>query len=286
MYSASQAMVKTHGTYEPLPHCAELKSLYDIGWRPMKGEFIMIAGRPASYKSSFALWWVLNMGLRTLYFSADMSDKEASLRLASCIEGVDVNTVQARIDAGGDDARRILDRLDASGVSFSFGSPIRWSDLEAEIGAWVEIWDEFPEVLVVDNLMDCEESESGYEAQMATMQSLHDMCRETGMTVIVLHHATDKTMGDWSHYPPGRDEIKNKLGEKPQQTLTVAINTQDNELNVAIVKQRMGPCWPKADKYVALDLHADTCSFKHKPYSERHKQFQANAARKLRTVSV
>lgn len=72
--------------------------------------------------------------------------------------------------------------------------------------------------------------------------------------MIVLHHASDKTLDAKSNpwKPPSRDQIKNGLSEKPELTLTVALDPINKEFYVACVKQRDGFCDPSASRYVGL----------------------------------
>ena len=67
-------------------------------------------------------------------------------------------------------------------------------------------------------------------------------------------HASDKgERGRNSpHEPPPRAEIKNGLSEKPESVLTIALNPHTNELNVAIVKQRLGASDPSGRQYVGM----------------------------------
>jgi ABC-type cobalamin/Fe3+-siderophores transport system ATPase subunit len=57
--------------------------------------------------------------------------------------------------------------------------------------------------------MDFDNAESDYTEQMAVMSSLTELARDTGATVIILHHATDKgwaaTTEPWQ--PPSRAQV-------------------------------------------------------------------------------
>lgn len=237
---------------------AGLEPLYRWGFTPRHGQFIMVAGRSGSQKSGLALYWVEEMGLPTLYVSADMSAFTASARLASMSTNETTEQIEAAMKAGHKD--RYLDALADSKITFSFGSPIHWRALDEEIEAYVELYDAYPQVIVVDNLMDVENAESDYTEQMAVMSSLTELTRHTGSTVIVMHHASDKSFSD-SWMPPARKEIKNGLGEKPELVLTVALDNQTNDYRIAVVKQRMGRQDPDARDFVLLKADPEHTRF-------------------------
>lgn len=256
MLNASRALDLNAESAPKLPTVPALGPLYRKGTIPRKGELIMIAGRSGHQKSGFALWWVCEMNLPTLYFSADMNGFQASVRLACKMTGCTTDEVEAALREPRQ-RREILDLLAGVNITFSFGSPIKWRSIDHELDAYVELWGAFPDVIVVDNLMDIEGCEDDYKAQMTAMQSLSDLSRDTGSTVIVLHHATDKSAE--ARYdpdlPPSRADVKNGLAEKPELALTVALSPHTSEFRIATVKQRMGPSDQSGRKFATL--HAD-----------------------------
>ncbi|MCD7438967.1 AAA family ATPase [Streptomyces lincolnensis] len=246
-----------------LPRIEAFDALYGMGCRPRHGEVIMIAGRSGTQKSGFALFWVASMNLPTLYFSADMSAFTASSRLASMQTGDTTEMVEAGMGAGGRHREEYLAALTPLNVTFSFGSPINWKTVDEELEAYVELWDAYPAVMVFDNLMDFEGAESDYTEQMAVMSGLTELARATGATVIVLHHASDKSWeaksDPWA--PPSRDQVKGGLSEKPELSLSVALDPTSHEYRVAVIKQRMGPCDPTARRYASMRCHPEVTRF-------------------------
>ena len=266
MLTARRALSLNISAGAELPRVPALRKLYEYGVRPRQGEQIMIAGRSGTQKSGFALWWTLQMNLPTLYFSADMSPFQASARTASCLmgettESVEIGMRDARVRA------EYMERLKDCNISFSFGSPIRWANVEQELNAYVETWNSYPNIIVIDNLMDVEYAESDYTEQMNVMQSLHDLGRETGMNQLVLHHASDKSMNARSdpYSPPGRDEIKNGLGEKPELVLGVALDPHNQDYRIAPLKQRMGKCDPTGRSFVVMKAVPELTRFEDMP---------------------
>lgn len=266
MFRARSALKRNAASSPKLPYISDFEPLYKMGYNPHAGELIMVAGRSGNMKSTFALWWIQRLHLPTLYFSADMSAFQASTKLASyqlqktvdqVAEDMHVESDGTYTDPGA--AEHVLERLEASPIHFSFGTPIRQSVMVDELNAWVDLYNSYPAVIVIDNLMDMEGCEVGYEEQSLAMQSLSNLSRQTGATVFVLHHATDK--GEKAKQdpfaPPPRSEIKNGLSEKAEQVLTVAIDNRDNSFKVAVVKQRMGYTDASAQNYAVFGVNPD-----------------------------
>ncbi|MDG4783227.1 AAA family ATPase [Micromonospora sp. WMMD961] len=243
-----------------LPRVPAFKALYDRGVRPRHGQVIMVAGRSGTQKSGLALYWTAHMRLPTLYFSADMSAFTASSRLASMA----VRETTEQVEAGmAVNPEKYVKALTDVPITFSFGSPITWRQVDEELEAYVELWDAYPQVIVFDNLMDFENAESDYTEQMAVMSQATELARATGSTVILMHHASDKSWeaksDPWA--PPSRDQVKGGLSEKPELSLSVALDPNDLTYRIACIKQRMGPCDPTARSYAVLHAEPDYTMF-------------------------
>lgn len=245
-----------------LPRVPDLEPLYRMGVRPRHGEVVMIAGRSGTQKSGFALWWTAQMSLPTLYFSADMSPFTASARIASMFIGEPTEAIEERMLRGGLAKQQCIDAIDSVPITFAFGS-LNWQTVDEELESYVELWDRYPEVVVFDNLMDFENAESDYTEQMAVMSNATAFARETGATTILLHHATDKSMDakNAPYDPPSRQEVKGGLSEKPELTLSVALDPNTLEYKVACIKQRMGPSDPAARRYAILRAEPNLTRF-------------------------
>lgn len=253
MLNALNALRKAADSAPELPRLPELKALYNSGCRIRKGEVVMIAGRSGTQKSGFALWWVSQMNLPTLYLSADMNAWQASIRLACSLTGMTTEEVEEVMQADGMAARDLDKTLSASQIAFRFGA-ITYVGIDYELAAWVERFNSYPEVIVIDNLMDVEDAQSDYAAQMEVMQMSSQLAEATGATVVILHHASDKNWNaeNRAYMPPSRQEVKGGLSEKPHLSLSVAIDPDLLDYRVAVIKQRMGPCDPTGNSYVTL----------------------------------
>ncbi len=267
MLTAQQAFRQSAASMPPLPLPPELKALWSFGGGagviPRQGQFITISGRSGSQKSGFALFWVRKMGLPALYISGDMTPFEATSRLA----GMETGHTQADIEQWWSDpieGQVYTAALQDSNISFSFGNPITEDALIGELNAWVEIHNSYPEIVVIDNLMDMEGcAEEDNSALRGAMSYLYGLVMDTGCTVILISHATDKSDRGESlpGMPASRREVKGGIAEKPQIMLSVALDPDTLEFRVAVIKNRNGPQDPSAKTYAILQAYPEVTRF-------------------------
>lgn len=263
MLTAGRALRLNHEGGKPMPEIPALKALYNYGVTIRQGSIVMVAGRSGSQKSGFSMFMALEWDLPTLYFSGDMSAFTASTRVASSVLGMTTEEIEQAMAEGGPRAEQVLEALADSKIQFSFGSPITWRQIDEELDAYVELHNAFPAVIVLDNLMDFEGgAESDYTAQMAVMQNVTEMARATGSTILIMHHASDKSWDAKTdpYRPPSRNEVKGGLSEKPELSLSVALEP-NLTFNVAVIKNRSGKQDPTANTWVRLRCHPEYTRF-------------------------
>jgi predicted ATP-dependent serine protease len=243
---------------EPLPRVPELRYLYDYGFLPRRGQFLMVAGQPGAGKSAFILWWTVKMNVRTLYFSADMDAFTAITRLAACISGFEVNAIADAIE--NEASGFIEEALNDSKVQFCFDSGPTLQDIADEIDAYVELWDAFPELIVIDNAMNVE-AEYGEEhaGLRLVLKEVHRMARECGAAVFMLHHTREEG-NPW--LPQSRDKVQGKVNQLPERILTVAFDTSASKFLFAPVKNRSGKQDATGNTYFALTAVPERATFK------------------------
>lgn len=264
MFTLQRALTRNSDSGKPLPKIAAFRDLYGLKCTPRHGEVVMIVGRSGTQKSGLALFWADEMNLPTLYFSADMSAFTASMRLASKRTGLTTEELELIFASGSSvEQQSVLDAVADSQVRFSFGSPITWQQVDDELSAWVAMHNSYPAVICIDNLMDVDGAEADYQAQMEVMQTASDLARDTGATVLLMHHASDKSWeaktDPWQ--PPSRDQVKGGLSEKPELSLSVALDPHTLQYRIAVIKQRMGPCDPTARTYAVLRCEPEFTRF-------------------------
>lgn len=215
----------------------------------------MIYGQPGSGKSTFVEWLMNQMDVPTLYFSADMDATDAISRLGAQRMGWTVDTVKDAIQNGGIDF--ISSELEGSKIQWCFDADPTLDDIADELDAYVETWDQYPTVIVVDNAMNVEgEAEDEHGGLRFVLKELHRLAHSTGIAVFVLHHAREE--GNPS-YPPPRAQLQGKVSQLPEIALGVAL--ADGEYRIAVTKHRSGKQDAAAKSWVTLMADAERANF-------------------------
>lgn len=217
----------------------------------------MVAGMPAAYKSMFTLALCNAMDLPTLYVSADSDPATQLSRLAAMRTGFMSRDLRENITA-----QPVVDALSTSKIRFSFESnPDMW-DIASELDAYVEIFDEYPAVIIVDNLRNVYNgSDSEHRGYKETQQALIEIARRTHACVITMHHMTE-SVGEPS-IPSARKNIDGKVAQLPDFILSVA--RDGAEFRVSVVKDREGEDYPEATKVHAVQVDTARGIFSYKP---------------------
>ena len=217
--------------------------LENAGIRLREGTVTFIAGVAGAMKTGLALYWVGRLARPTLYFSADSEPFEILERVAAMQTGDPMTAVRANPAAYAE----TLDRLP---LRFVFEDSPTYRDLELEVAAYAEVHGRFPEVLVIDNLLNLVgENENEWGAHRDHARVIHRITRITKATVIVLAHMGEDKV-DPTAAPPPRTKLQGKVSQLPKLILSLAFDGQ--RLKVAAVKNRFGPGDASGYKYVEL----------------------------------
>jgi hypothetical protein len=137
--------------------------------------------------------------------------------------------------------------------------------IEQEISAYVELNNRYPDVIVVDNLMDVDHrvGENEYGDMREVLGELRKIAHGTGIAVIVLHHMLEsdpklygknKDVEDPSAYPLPARALTGKVSQRPEMVLSVARDENTQDFRVAAVKNRSGPSSKSASTYATLGV--------------------------------
>ncbi|PVU81351.1 hypothetical protein DDP54_15740 (plasmid) [Cellulomonas sp. WB94] len=224
MLTASRSLGRAVETGRPLPEVPGLEDLYRgyFRCRPRRGQVCLIAGQPGAGKSGLALWWVDQMNIPALYHSADMAPHTAVTRLAAIRTGDAVSEVSEGLAGAGD--AYYAAALESSKIRFCFDPNPTLDTIYEEIEAWVELTDSFPQVIVIDNLMDVlGDGDNETAIYKAVLLEAKTIARETGAAVFVLHHMSEAA--GHPDDPPARKFILGKAAQTPEVILSVALGS-------------------------------------------------------------
>ena len=237
--SATQALRKAAETGEPLPLPPAMARVVQAGGAFRRGHEVMIVGLPNAGKSAFAQWIAAQTNVPTLYFSADQDEFTASTRLAASLTGTPVGQIATALNIG--EGTYFEQVLNQSNLKFCFDPTPSLEDIQLELDAYVDTWDDYPHMIVVDNLIDIDIA-GPPDADHYILSELNALARKTRACVVVLAHGSEVTTKD--NHPPRMKDIHNKVSKKPQLILTVNLDDTNNNFLVCVVKTREG----KADR--------------------------------------
>lgn len=214
-------------------------ALTKAGIKLRQSSVTMVVAQPNGGKSAFALHYTIKSGVQTLYISADTDAKTTLMRSAAIILNQKVDTIETSIENG--EKSQVADALYdlEERVRFCFDPSPTLEDIALELEAYLELFADYPTLLVVDNLMNLVGgNENEWAAMRESMVAMHHLARATEACVLVLHHVSENESK--SVYPAPRRAIQGKVSQLPEQILSVALDPAEDEFRVAAVKNRHG----------------------------------------------
>lgn len=262
MFTPTRALRRASVGGDPLPLIPGLEELGEA-MRLRKGQLVMFAGQSKSGKSAIVQNIVDRWNVNGLYFSADMSARDTAARLVAMNTGLTTDEVAQALADEPTEVARFEGILNTRNTMFNFQSSPALDDIVAEISTYVDVFDEYPDVIVLDTLAKVREGEGGdYAGQTIVMDELHGLSRVTGALVIVVHHTKEAT-GRSVFKPPAKKDLKNMLSDLPEVIVTVA--REEDIVRLAVVAHRSAPCDPTGDTYTELVSDLARCTFKKVP---------------------
>jgi hypothetical protein len=220
----------------------------------------MVAAAPNAGKSMFALIYAMKANVSTLFFSADTDTTTVMMRAASAASGHSQVSVELNLSNDKHYYDKHFGKLNH--IKWVFDSSPSLDDIELEIRAYVELYGEAPELIVIDNLMNvAAETDNEWAGLRAIMMELHDMARKTEACVLVLHHVSEQSEYGSPSTPPARRAIHGKVSQLPALILTLGYEPDQGGgvLRVAAVKNRFGPHTADASKWATLFVNFASC---------------------------
>jgi KaiC/GvpD/RAD55 family RecA-like ATPase len=243
----------------PLPEVWNDLTRFDIRFR--RGQVCMVAAAPNAGKSMLALVYAIKAGIPTLFFSADTDTSTVMLRTAAAISGHTQLTVEQNLQRSAnyyDEAMASADH-----IQWVFDSSPTLDDIELEIKAYLELYGEMPQLIVIDNLMNVvAETDNEWAGLRAIMAEFHDMARKTEACVMVLHHVSEATEYGSPEYPPPRRAIHGKVSQLPAIICTLGYDPLTNSLRISAVKNRFGKHSANASEYATLSVNFAACQIR------------------------
>lgn len=221
-----------------LPNMYQSLSMRQIAIR--RGEVSLIAGQPASGKSTIALAMAVRASVPTLYVSADTHAHTMGLRLIAMLTATEQNVVEEMMTSNREWAAEMLTQ--ASNIRWCFDSAPSIKSVEEELEAHVELFSRAPELVVIDNLTDMIVDGDEWSGMRTIMKDFKFLAREYDTAFLVLHHTSEAVQSPEGTCPP-RHALQGKVAATPALVLTIA-QSSAGFLGVCPVKNRYGPSNP------------------------------------------
>lgn len=240
-------------TGQPLPDV--YNNLAEAKTRFRRGGTSLIAGPPGSFKTIFALnlltRWAQE-GITGFYCSADSDELTVARRCASILSGDPQDVVERRLKKDRGAYTSVLERL--ADVRWSFRA-LDMNGLTLHLQAFEAVYGHCPDVVFLDNLMNCVSGPADFAGQITMCRDLDTLARDIKAHICILHHTSEQYKGSG---PPPRWEIQGKVSQFPRLVLTV--NCLQERLTVATVKNTNGP--GQADGGFYQDFIVDVSNYR------------------------
>lgn len=241
MLSLASSLRRTATAGRSLPPVFAL--LENEGVKFRLGQMSMIAAAAGCGKSVVGEILAVKARVPTLYFSADMDSYTTALRAAAIITGQAQDRIAADMTAGG--AEFYEDELwdELTHLRVVFESAPTLSDVEENVEAFATMYGEYPQLIVIDNLLNFQQGVGEWESLQESLLGFKQLVSSTGAHVCVLHHVG----GPYADKPdpPPKSGIQGKVDQLPEMILT--LGRDGNKLDIAPVKHRNGRANAKAE---------------------------------------
>lgn len=198
----------------------------------------MVAAPPGAGKSTLALVLALRAKVPTLYFSADSHAHTMALRSISALTATTQAKAEQWMEHDPDWAKDVLKH--AEHIRWNFDSAPGLEDITDEIEVYREVMGDDPQLIVVDNLIDCSFIDGDeYQSLRSLLREFKGIARDTGAAFLTLHHTSEGAPGNPC---PPRSSIHGKVAQTPAMIWTMGMTP--GHMPLAVVKNRYGPADP------------------------------------------
>jgi KaiC/GvpD/RAD55 family RecA-like ATPase len=250
MRALGQAVRRTGALAAELPMPWPSLGEYRVAFR--RGQASLLAAAPGGGKTILALAYAIESGVPTLFVSADTDLNTMAVRAAAMVTGWSQDAVES-MGLASVEVQKALAQI----------GHIRWADdnqptvedIYLEMRAYAEVYGEFPELVVIDNLIDVQadrQSDKDWAGTRLVVDGLKRMARESEAHVLILAHATGAYENGDKPIPLGGLEWK--PGKNVELVLTMHWGP-GLELRICPVKNRSGRA--AADGSIHATLYAE-----------------------------
>ncbi len=222
-------------------------ALSNRGFYLRRGQTSLTVAAPGVGKSALWLNLALRMHAPCVYWSADTDRHDVTMRALAALTGYTMDQCGEYAAAGSINTAELLHKADH--ISWVFDPDITGEHVTARLRAFAEINGQYPELVIVDNLSNTVTGQDEYAELRQVTRAMQKIARQTNAHVAMLHHALGEYENGDRPIPQGG--ALGKLAKTPEQMLTL-FNAAENQMAVAIVKNRSGKPDPMAKRPILL----------------------------------
>jgi len=249
---------KGSGKTNPLPELLPTLTAKGVLLEP--GQMCMVVAAPNGGKSMLALWYAIHANVPTMFFSADTDRRTTWYRAAAIKTGIEFNDIKDMVGTSGQDIiDEAVDEITKSGIQFDFNPRITIKDMDLELQAYTEVYGMPPKLIVLDNLLNCDNDAGDFNGLVEIIGDLHSLSRELDCALMVLHHVNESTSKP--EYPASRSSIRGKVAQYPEMILSLAMLPEEGMMRVALVKHRHATPSPNASEYETIFVDPTRMTF-------------------------
>jgi KaiC/GvpD/RAD55 family RecA-like ATPase len=224
--------------YNPYP------ALTELGAHIRRGQLSMVVGPPGGGKTAFITDWMialrnnpLGMDYHVLFFSLDSDRGTVGVRVAAGVTGWETSEVESyvqRLDPG------VMKRIEESTahIGYCFYSHPNKDDIDEQITAFAYLYGKWPDVIIVDNLVDVESDAESFQGYYEISEWLKVVASQTGAAVVLLHHARGQFNN--GNMPLPLDAVLGQVS-RPQRLILTLHRPAPDLMGVSVVKNSNGP---------------------------------------------
>lgn len=227
-------------------------SLEKHGAKFRRSQLSLVAAAPGGGKSAIATYIASRMsyfdegrfvevGVPTLYWSADSDKKTLGTRVTASVTKHTVEEAEKLLDAKDEETWKMLD-ANTDHIWFAWDRGPSLDDIQEEVEAFAQVHGDWPHLIVIDNLKNVWIEDSGEGGEHIrydrVLDFLHELAGITGAHIMVLHHVTGVYENGNQPIPLGG--ILGKV-TKPFRLILTLHKAWDGMLGICIVKNSNGP---------------------------------------------
>lgn len=222
-----------------------------------KGQVSIVAAAPGGGKTAlitnYAIAPAVAESVAILYLSPDSDIMTIGPRILATLQEREVRNI-FRDFASGEHKAHLEKAKTLRHIQWCFQAAPTYAEIMLELDGYIAVHGHGPDLVILDNIRDVYAEETGeggeHQRHSGTVDFFHELARETGSAVVLLHHLTGQY--EDSTIPPPLSALLGKTGKQARLVLNL-FSVDDSTLGIVAAKNSNGKANPSADNYYTAD---------------------------------